>query len=65
MYLFPTHLIREIDEATVLHQGIASIDLMERAALAFTEALTERWSDLATPFVLFAGPGNNGGDVNE
>ena len=63
MYLFPTHLIREIDEATVLHQGIASIDLMERAALAFTEALAERWSDLATPFVLFAGPGNNGGDA--
>ena len=35
---------------------------MERAAEALTKAITELW-DTETPFIVFAGPGNNGGDA--
>ena len=35
---------------------------MERAAKAITHAITEEWT-IHTPVVVFAGPGNNGGDA--
>jgi NAD(P)H-hydrate epimerase len=35
---------------------------MERAARALTRAITERWA-INVPVVVFAGPGNNGGDA--
>lgn len=35
---------------------------MERAAKALTGAITRRWTN-RTPVVVFAGPGNNGGDA--
>ena len=35
---------------------------MERAAKAITQAITDQWGS-ATPIVVFAGPGNNGGDA--
>jgi NAD(P)H-hydrate epimerase len=35
---------------------------MERAAKAIARAISEQWSTL-TPIVVFAGPGNNGGDA--
>ena len=63
MKIFPTYRIKELDTYTIEQEPIASIDLMERAAEALTDALVERWSDKDTPFVLFAGPGNNGGDA--
>ncbi len=44
------------------HEPIRSIDLMERAAKALTAAITDQWS-IRTPIVVFAGPGNNGGDA--
>ena len=47
---------------TIEHEPIRSIDLMERAAKAVTRVITERW-DTRTPVVVFAGPGNNGGDA--
>ena len=63
MKLFPTKDIKQIDAYTIAHEPISSIDLMERAACALTEAITARWSDASTPFIVFAGPGNNGGDA--
>lgn len=63
MKIFPTSGIKQLDAYTIEHEPIASIDLMERAAQALAEAIMERWSDPATPFVIFAGPGNNGGDA--
>ena len=63
MKLFPTSEIKRLDALTIEREPIASIDLMERAAKALTEAITERFDDPATPFVVFAGPGNNGGDA--
>ena len=54
--------IRELDKYTIEHEPIKSIDLMERAAKALTRAITRVWDD-NTSVVVFAGPGNNGGDA--
>lgn len=54
--------IRELDQYTIDHEPIASIDLMERAARAITASINKRFSSM-TPIVVFAGPGNNGGDA--
>lgn len=54
--------IRELDQYTIDHEPIASIDLMERASRAITQAITTRFES-TTPIVVFAGPGNNGGDA--
>ncbi|WP_345234703.1 NAD(P)H-hydrate dehydratase [Hymenobacter saemangeumensis] len=55
--------IRQLDYATVSEQGLSSVELMERAATAFTKWLRRRWSTSQVPEVLvLAGPGNNGGD---
>ena len=60
MKFFDTSLIKAIDAYTIEHEPVASIDLMERAARALTAAVLERYAGRA--FVVFAGPGNNGGD---
>lgn len=62
MKIFPSNSIKKLDAYTIEHEPIASIDLMERAAQALTDAITERW-DTETPVTVFAGPGNNGGDA--
>lgn len=62
MKIFPTQSIKELDAYTIANEPIASIDLMERAAQALTQAIAERW-EVDTPFTVFAGPGNNGGDA--
>ncbi len=53
--------IREADRFTIEQEGVPSINLMERAARAFTDAFTARY-DAAHPVAVVAGPGNNGGD---
>lgn len=60
MKIFPTSAIRAIDAYTIEHEPISSIDLMERAARALFHAVLEHCTE--TRFVVFAGPGNNGGD---
>ena len=62
MKIFTSAQIHELDRYTIEHEPIKSIDLMERAAKAITCAITEEWST-NTPIVVFAGPGNNGGDA--
>jgi ADP-dependent NAD(P)H-hydrate dehydratase / NAD(P)H-hydrate epimerase len=54
--------IRALDEYTIQHEPIASIDLMERAAQAFTLWFIEQYPDTGRPIHIFCGPGNNGGD---
>jgi hydroxyethylthiazole kinase-like uncharacterized protein yjeF len=61
MKIFNAAQIRELDKYTIEHEPIKSIDLMERAAKAITRAIMEEWTE-HTPVVVFAGPGNNGGD---
>ena len=44
------------------HEPIHPIDLMERAATTVVQTITAEYST-QTPVVVFAGPGNNGGDA--
>jgi len=62
MKIFTSKQIHELDAYTIEHEPIKSIDLMERAARALTQAITDRWMR-QIPVVVFAGPGNNGGDA--
>ena len=62
MKIFTSAQIHELDNYTIEHEPIKSIDLMERAAKALTRAITQRWPQ-RVPVVTFAGPGNNGGDA--
>lgn len=62
MKIFTTQNIHKLDEFTIEHEPISSIDLMERAAKALSKKILERWNN-STPIVVFAGPGNNGGDA--
>ena len=62
MKILSSTQLRELDKYTIDHEPIASIDLMERAANALTHAIIRRW-DTSYEIVVFAGPGNNGGDA--
>lgn len=62
MKIFTSKNIKRIDNYTIEHEPIASVDLMERAARVLTQAIVSKWSP-STPITIFAGPGNNGGDA--
>lgn len=62
MKIFTASQIKELDKFTIEHEPVKSIDLMERAAKKLTQAIRQRWSS-DRPVVVFAGPGNNGGDA--
>lgn len=62
MKIFTSGQIHELDKYTIEHEPVKSIDLMERAATVLTHAITDTWNS-RTPIVVFAGPGNNGGDA--
>ena len=53
--------IRKWDEFTILNEPIHSIDLMERASMAFVQEFTKLISP-GTSIEVICGPGNNGGD---
>ena len=60
MLLTPAQM-REMERRYMEESGVASIDLMERAARALTDALLQRFG--ADRTIFFAcGPGGNGGD---
>ncbi|MDI1354945.1 MAG: NAD(P)H-hydrate dehydratase [bacterium] len=61
MKLFSTEQIKEIDHYTIEHEGITSLDLMERAALACVARISKLVSSEEEVRV-FCGKGNNGGD---
>lgn len=62
MKIFTSAQLRDLDKYTIDQEQIKSIDLMERSAKVLTMAIAEEWTD-RTPVVVFAGPGNNGGDA--
>lgn len=62
MKIFTSTQIHELDKYTIEHEPVSSINLMERAAKALTVAIMQEW-DASVPVVVFAGPGNNGGDA--
>jgi len=63
MKILSAEQIRQTDAYTIAHEPVASIDLMERAATAFVNKLLSfDFISSSTPFLVFCGPGNNGGD---
>lgn len=62
MKIFTSNQIKELDQYTIDNEPIKSIDLMERAAKATASAIAETFGN-NTRIVVFAGPGNNGGDA--
>jgi len=54
--------MKDVDSYTVKHQSITSVNLMERAAVSFVDAFTEKFADTPRRVVVICGQGNNGGD---
>jgi len=61
MKIFTGQQIKEIDEFTIVHEPVSSIDLMERAAGKIFSWIASRFGR-SHKIVVAAGPGNNGGD---
>ena len=53
---------RAADAYTIKHQPISSIDLMEKAAMAFVKVFTALYADRNKSIAILCGQGNNGGD---
>jgi NAD(P)H-hydrate epimerase len=62
MKIFPAETVKKIDSYTIRHEPIASIDLMERAAMRLTDRFVRHYK-INRRVLVFAGPGNNGGDA--
>lgn len=61
MKIFTAQQIRDGDAYTIQHEPVKSIDLMERAAGKCVQWIKAHYSP-STPFYIFCGTGNNGGD---
>ncbi|MCH4156660.1 MAG: NAD(P)H-hydrate dehydratase [Muribaculaceae bacterium] len=62
MKIFTTDEIRKIDDYTIEHEEVTVTELIDRAASAVACEIISRWRPNKR-FVVFAGPGNNGGDA--
>ena len=62
MKIFRAEQVREIDAYTIKNEPIRSIDLMERAAMRLTGWYVRHYHT-NRKVMIFAGPGNNGGDA--
>lgn len=62
MKIFDAAASREADKVTVQNQGISYYDLMERAGTEVFLWLKVKFPDRSTPFHIYCGQGNNGGD---
>lgn len=60
--IFATDKVKELDQYTIQHEPISSIDLVERAATTFVHEFCRRYSKQVR-IVIFAGQGNNGADA--
>lgn len=54
--------IKDADEYTIIHEPIASIDLMERASSAFISNFIEHFPVSYKKIIILCGLGDNGGD---
>ncbi len=61
MKIFPVQQIAKIDQFTIQHEPIDSIDLMERASSAFYKRFSLLYPH--GEVCVLVGPGNNGGDA--
>ncbi len=62
MKIFETSKLKSIDQYTIDHEPISSIDLVERAAMTFTNEFKRNFSKQRR-VIVFAGQGNNGADA--
>lgn len=62
MKLLRTSDIKQVDKDTLNKQHIDEIQLIHRVAALISQEIISRW-DIDTPFIIFAGPGNNGADA--
>jgi hydroxyethylthiazole kinase-like uncharacterized protein yjeF len=62
MKILSADQIRELDQYTIEHEPITSVELMERACLAFCKEFERLYTDKNSGIKIFCGPGNNGGD---
>jgi NAD(P)H-hydrate epimerase len=61
--IFETLKIKDLDRYTIENEPIDSIDLVERAAIVFTNEFVYRYESRQRCIYIFAGPGNNGADA--
>lgn len=61
MKIFTSKQVREIDQFTITNEPVSPEGLMERAARKLFTWITDRF-DKSREILVFAGPGNNGGD---
>jgi len=59
--LFTASQIRAWDDYTIAHEPISSLNLMERASIAFVNWFVHQ-HNTSQHIYIFCGPGNNGGD---
>ncbi|PLX00077.1 MAG: NAD(P)H-hydrate epimerase, partial [Marinilabiliales bacterium] len=62
MKIITCEQIRQADAYTIQNEPIASIDLMERAASKLYNEIIRK-VNINSAIIIFAGPGNNGGDA--
>lgn len=62
--IFATDKVKELDQYTIQHEPISSLDLVERAATVFMREFCRRYSK-QTRIVIFAGQGNNGAERSQ
>ena len=60
--IFATEKVKELDQYTIDNEPISSIDLVERASMAFVQEFCRHYSKLSR-IIIFAGQGNNGADA--
>jgi len=60
--IFETSKLKSLDQYTIDHEPITSIDLVERAAVTFTNEFKRNFSKQRR-VIVFAGQGNNGADA--
>ncbi len=61
MWILNAKQTQAADQFTIENEPLSSIDLMERASLAFVNRFVQLFPQ-QTPVAVFCGPGNNGGD---
>lgn len=62
MKILSSEQIRIVDAETINREDISSLELMKRAATAFCDWFTKKYTNKHSLIVIFSGVGNNGGD---
>lgn len=63
MKIFTSQQLKALDQYTIQNEPVESYALMERAAQRMASVLLKRYGAAGRRYVVFAGPGNNGGDA--